>query len=136
MLGNVLAYLRNYFPVRKWYGTYVVSNGSIELPEMQDGQYFRIIGSVFNDGVHKYPVDTLDDEIFTGSIWALAVPKDVVKLAAEIKDWQKKNGEKASGPFQSESFGGYSYTLKSGSDESVTSWQNAFKSRLNTWRKI
>lgn len=136
MLGNVLAYLRNYFPARKWYGTYVVSNGSIELPEMQDGQYFRIIGSVFNDGVHKYPVDTLDDEIFTGSIWALAVPKDVVKLAAEIKDWQKKNGEKASGPFQSESFGGYSYTLKSGSDESVTSWQNAFKSRLNTWRKI
>lgn len=136
MLGNVLAYLRNYFPVRKWYGTYVVSNGSIELPEMQDGQYFRIIGSVFNDGVHKYPVDTLDDEIFTGSIWALAVPKDVVKLAAEIKDWQKKNGEKASGPFQSESFGGYSYTLKSGSDESVTSWQNAFKSRLNAWRKI
>lgn len=136
MLGNVLAYLRNYFPVRKWYGTYVVSNGSIELPEMQDGQYFRIIGSVFNDGVHKYPVDTLDDEIFKGSIWALAVPKDVVNLAAEIKDWQKKNGEKASGPFQSESFGGYSYTLKSGSDESVTSWQNAFKSRLNTWRKI
>ena len=136
MLGNVLAYLRNYFPARKWYGTYVVSNGSIELPEMQDGQYFRIIGSVFNDGVHKYPVDTLDDEIFTGSIWALAVPKDVVELAAEIKDWQKKNGEKASGPFQSESFGGYSYTLKSGSDESVTSWQNAFKSRLNTWRKI
>ena len=136
MLGNVLAYLRNYFPVRKWYGTYVVSNGSIELPEMQDGQYFRIIGSVFNDGVHKYPVDTLDDEIFTGSIWALAVPKDVVELTAEIKEWQKKNGEKAAGPFQSESFGGYSYTLKSGSDESVTSWQNAFKSRLNTWRKI
>ena len=136
MLGNVLAYLRNYFPARKWYGTYVVSNGSIELPEMQDGQYFRIIGSVFNDGVYKYPVDTLDDEIFTGSIWALAVPKDVVELAAEIKEWQKKTGEKASGPFQSESFGGYSYTLKSGSDESVTSWQNAFKSRLNTWRKI
>lgn len=136
MLGNVLTYLRNYFPVRKWYGTYVVSNGSIELPEMQNGQYFRIIGSVFNDGVYKYPVDTLDDEIFTGSIWALAVPKDVVELASEIKEWQKKNGEKASGPFQSESFGGYSYTLKSGSDESVTSWQNAFKSRLNTWRKI
>lgn len=136
MLGNVLAYLRNYFPARKWYGTYVVSNGSIELPEMQDGQYFRIIGSVFNDGVYKYPVDTLDDEIFTGSIWALAVPKDVVELTAEIKEWQKKNGEKAAGPFQSESFGGYSYTLKSGSDESVTSWQNAFKSRLNAWRKI
>ena len=136
MLGNVLAYLRNYFPVRKWYGTYVVSNGSIELPEMQDGQYFRIIGSVFNDGVHKYPVDTLDDEIFTGAIWALAVPKDVVKLAAEIKDWQKKNGEKASGPFQSESFGGYTYTLKSGADGFGASWQSAFASRLNIWRKI
>lgn len=136
MLGNVLAYLRNYFPVRKWYGTYVVSNGSIELPEMQDGQYFRIIGSVFNDGVHKYPVDTLDDEIFTGSIWALAVPKDVVNLAAEIKDWQKKNGEKASGPFQSESFGGYSYTLKSSADGFGASWQSAFAKRLIIWRKI
>jgi hypothetical protein len=136
MLGYVLAYLRNYFPVQKWCGTYVIENGTVELPEMKNGQYFRIIGSVLNDGVYKYPASGLTDEVFSGSVWALAVPKDLPGLVAEIEDWNKKNGEKAAGPFQSESFGGYTYTLKSGADGFGASWQSAFASRLNIWRKI
>lgn len=136
MLGVVLAYLRNYFEVRKTYCTYEIKNGTLVLPDMQDGQYFRIVGSVFNDGVHQYPSSDLTDEDFTGSVWALAIPKDLLGLVAEIEGWQKKNGEKAAGPFQSESFGGYNYTLKSGADGFGASWQSAFASRLNIWRKI
>ena len=136
MLSVVLAYLRNYFPVRKWCGTYVIKNGSVTLPDMQDGQYFRIVGSVFNDGVHQYPSSGLTDEVFTGSVWAMAIPKDLLDLVAEIEEWQKKNGEKAAAPFQSESFGGYTYTLKSNADGFGASWQSAFASRLNIWRKI
>lgn len=136
MLGHVLAYLRNYFPDRKWFGTYVIENGTVELPEIKDGQYFRIIGSVFNDGVYKYPAGGLTGEVFTGAVWALAIPKDFLDLVAEIEEWQKENGEKAAAPFQSESFGGYTYTLKSGADGFGASWQNAFASRLNIWRKI
>jgi len=136
MLGYVLAYLRNYFPVKKWCGTYKVVDGSIELPEMQNGQYFRIIGSVFNDGVHRYPADNLADEIFAGSMWALAIPNDLIEIVREIEKWQEKNGDKAAGPFQSESFGGYSYTLKSNADGFGASWQSAFAKRLSIWRKI
>jgi hypothetical protein len=136
MLGYVLAYLRNYFPVSREFGTYRVENGSIDIADMQDGQYFRIVGSVFNDGVHRYPASGLTDEVFSGTVWSLAVPKDLLDLVAEIEEWQKKNGERAAGPYQSESFGGYSYTLKSGSEGFGASWQSAFASRLNVWRKI
>lgn len=136
MLGVVLAYLRNYFEVRKTYCMYEIKNGTLVLPDMQDGQYFRIVGSVFNDGVHQYPSSDLTDEDFTGSVWALAIPKDLLDLVAEIEEWQTKNGEKAAGPFQSESFGGYTYTLKSNADGFGASWQSAFASRLNIWRKI
>ena len=42
-------------------------------------------------------------------------------------------------PYQSESFGGYSYTKASAgssdSGEGIT-WQKKFKSQLNQWRKI
>lgn len=136
MLGAVLAYLRNYFPVKKWFGTYVIKDGALEIPEIMDGQYYRIIGSVFNDGVHKYAESALTDETFCGSVWSLAVPKELLDIVVEIEDWQKSNGKKAASLFQSESFGGYSYTLKGGTEGFGASWQNAFASRLNIWRKI
>lgn len=136
MLDHVLAYLRNYFPVWYQYGTFDIKNGAITVPELKDGQYFRIVGSVFNDGVHKNPASNLVDETFTGTVYALAIPQALLDLVAEIEKWQAKNGEKAAGPFQSESFGGYSYTLKSNAEGYGASWQSAFASRLNIWRKI
>lgn len=137
MLDNVLAYLRNYFPAWYQYGTFEVKDGSITVPELADGQYFRIVGSVFNDGVHQYPADDLTDETFTGTVWGLAVPKDLLDIVKEVEEWQEKNGTAVSGPYQSESFGGYSYSLKSGSGGSGGfSWQSAFSPRLNRWRKI
>ena len=137
MLDHVLAYLRNYFEIGYIYGTFEIKDGTLSLPEVSDGQYFRIVGSVFNDGVHKNPAGNLTDEAFTGVVWPLAVPKAVIDIATEIEAWQEKNGTAASGLYQSESFGGYSYSLKSGGGSSdVYSWQNAFASRLNRWRKI
>lgn len=137
MLDNVLAYLRNYFPVWYQYGTFDIKNGAITVPELKNGQYFRIVSSVFNDGVHQNPANNLKDETFTGTVWALAIPQDLLDLVTEIEAWQEKNGTAASGPYQSESFGGYSYSLKSGADGSGGfTWQSAFASRLNRWRKI
>lgn len=140
MIDHVLAYLRNYFP--RWYrqGTFIVSNGSIEVDGLQEDQYFRICGSVFNDGVHRYPASDLMDEVFEGTVFALAIPPALLDVVKDIEVWQEKNGEKAAGPFQSESFGGYSYTLKSGAESGSGSggfgWESAFKSRLSRWRKI
>lgn len=138
MLEQVLRHLNNWFLVEIREGTFTVENGSITLPFLLTNQYFRIVGSVFNDGLHQYPAVDLTGETFTGSVWALAVPKAVIDLSVEIEAWQEKNGEAAASPYQSESFGGYSYTKRSAGSDSGTlnGWQDAFKSRLNDWRKL
>lgn len=138
MLENVLRHLKNWFFREARSGTYTVTGGGLELDFLQMGQYFRIVGSVFNDGVYQYNDElALTDETFSGEIWALAIPKAFLDLVAEIELWQTKYGAAATGPFQSESFGGYSYTLKSGgTDSSGVSWQSAFAARLNQWRKL
>ena len=138
MLEQVLRHLNNWFLVEIHEGTFTVENGSIALPFLQNGQYFRICGSVFNDGLHQYPAADLTDETFTGTVWALAVPKAVVTLSEDIAAWQEKNGEAAASPYQSESFGGYSYTKRSAGSDSGTlnGWQDAFRGRLNDWRKL
>lgn len=138
MLEQVLRHLNNWFLVEIREGTFTVENGSITLPFLLTNQYFRIVGSMFNDGLHQYPAVDLTDETFTGSVWVLAVPKAVVSLAKDIAAWEEKNGEAVASPYQSESFGGYSYTKRSaGSDNgTLNGWQGAFKGRLNDWRKL
>lgn len=138
MLEQVLRHLNNWFLVDIHEGEFAVENGSVTLPFLQTNQYFRIVGSVFNDGLHQYPAVDLTDETFTGSVWALAVPKAVVTLSEDIAAWEEKNGEAVASPYQSESFGGYSYTKRSaGSDGgTLNGWQDAFRGGLNEWRKL
>ena len=139
MLEQVLMNIRNWFPVKGGIhsGTFAIKDGGITLPFLANGQYFRICGSVFNDGLHQYPEDDLTDETFNGTIWALAIPKSVIELADEIQKWQEKNGEAASGIYQSESFGGYSYSKATDAETGgAVTWQSAFKKQLNAWRKI
>nr|DAH16766.1 MAG TPA: Protein of unknown function (DUF3199) [Caudoviricetes sp.]DAS04277.1 MAG TPA: Protein of unknown function (DUF3199) [Caudoviricetes sp.] len=136
MLETVLQNLNNWFlvPDGVHAGEFTVQGGQLTLPFLQTGQYFRVVGSVFNDGLHQYPVADLTDETFTGSVWALAVPKAVIELAEEIDAWQTKNGDP--GPFTSESFGGYSYSKATNASGMAVGWQDVFKSRLNDWRRI
>ncbi len=139
MLEQVLSYLNNWFIVRGGvhHGTFVIGNGGITLPFLKDGQYFRIMGSVFNDGLHQYGNTSLTDETFDGTVWALAVPKAVIALSEEIASWQEKNGEASVGPYSSESFGGYSYTKATDSQTGMAvTWQAAFRSRLAPYRKL
>ena len=139
MLEQVLMNIRNWFPVKGgiYSGTFTIKDGGITLPFLADGQYFRICGSVFNDGLHQYPATDLVDEEFSGAIWELAIPPAVVDLADEIGAWQEKNGEASASPYQSESFGGYSYSKATDSvSGGAVTWQSAFKKQLSAWRKI
>ena len=139
MLEQVLMNIRNWFTVDGGIhsGTFTIEDGGITLPFLANGQYFRIIGSVFNDGLHQYPAADLVDEEFSGAIWALAIPAAVVDLADEIGAWQEKNGEASASPYQSESFGGYSYSKATDSvSGGAVTWQSAFKKQLSVWRKI
>lgn len=141
MLETVLTHLKNWFvvPCGVHEGTYTIEYSTLELPFLQEGQYYRICGSVFNDGLHKYGdiEDNLTNETFTGSIWALAVPKAVVELSAKIEDWQEKHGEAVASPYSSESFGGYSYTRVTDSTTGQpATWETVFRTQLNPWRKL
>ena len=139
MLEQVRMNNRRWFPVEggSHSGTFTIKDGGITLPFLADGQYFRICGSVFNDGLHQYNVLSLVDETFTGTIWSLAIPKAVIELADEIQKWQEKNGEASVSPYQSESFGGYSYSKATDAETGgAVTWQSAFKQQLSAWRKI
>ena len=139
MLEQVLMNIRNWFSVDGgiYSGTFTIEDGGITLPFLANGQYFRICGSVFNDGLHQYPEDDLVDETFNGTILALAIPKAVIELADEIGAWQEKNGEASASPYQSESFGGYSYSKATDAETGgAVTWQSAFKKQLSAWRKI
>lgn len=135
MLEQILMHLNNWFlvPYGVHDGTFEVKDGSITLPFLASGQYFRICGSVFNDGLHKYPASDMTDETFTGTVWALAVPKQIATLADEITEWSEKNQPSA---YTSESFGGYSYSKATGSNGTAVGWQEVFKKQLDPYRKI
>lgn len=136
MLEAVLQDLNNWFLVPDGIhtGEFTVQDGGITLPFLQMGQYFRVVGSVLNDGLHKYPAKDMTGETFDGAVWALAVPKAVVALADEIAAWNEKNG--VPGPYASESFGGYSYSRATNASGGAVGWQDVFRSRLNAWRRI
>lgn len=149
MLTELCQELRNWFDnyMPKFDGEFVIENGELVVDDVMDikqGQYYRIVGSVFNDGVHKLGDGGLTDETFTGWVWAMAVPLAVIALADEIDAWQAKYGgvdSQAMSPFSSESFGGYSYTKSSGGYNNsdmggYPDWRKAFAKRLNMWRKI
>ena len=139
MLEQVLMNIRNWFPVKGGIhsGNFTIKDGGVTLPFLADGRYFRICGSVFNDGLHQYNVLDLTDETFNGTIWALAIPKAVIELADEIQKWQKKNGDASVSPYQSESFGGYQYSKATDAETGgAVTWQSAFKQQLSAWRKI
>ena len=145
MLSEVCAYLRNYFyHGEPTIGKIEIVNGALKEPYgLKANQYFRIVGSMFNDGVYQYPLTTLKDEVFDGTIRGMAVPPDLIALIAEMEAWKadKANAYALNSPYQSESKADYSYTLKSGADGSgknsgASALINQFAGRLSRWRKL
>lgn len=150
MLTEICQEIKNWFDrgQPKIFGSFRIEGNIIyqgnKVVTVKDGQYFRIIGSVFNDGVHLMSSDLgLIDEDFNGAIWLMAVPQAVIDLAVKIGSWVDKYGGADSAnmsPYNSESFGGYSYSKSGGGSVDGTSgagtWQGAFAKQLNMWRKI
>ncbi len=139
MLTELCAEIRNYFlaPNGIHRGEFIISGGSIApLDFLKDGQYFRIVGSTFNDGVYQYPTAVLTDETFVGAVWAMAVPPNVIALADEIKAYETSGAAKPS-PYASESYpNGYSYTRATDSSGAPLTWQKVFAKRLNKLRRF
>lgn len=141
MLTELCAELKNYFLHDRigdiHGGDYEISGGGIDLPFLLNGQYFRIVGSVLNDGVYQYPASELVDEKFTGAVWAMAVPPAVIALATEIEAWNEQNAEALASPYTSETVGGYSRTKAApGATSGAFTWRDQFAGRLAKWRRL
>ena len=132
--------LKNWFVIDQYFGEFEISDGELSLSSLKENQYFRIVGSVFNDGVHQKGHAGLTDEIFSGSVWAMAVPPTVIDLLGRINSWEAKYGEAIASPYTSESFGGYSYSKSSGSRANGNvgniDYKSVFGDELNRWRKV
>lgn len=151
MLSEICGFLKNWFDLEKIFGKFRVEDGLLIWEDspgnigLQDGQYYRVTGSVFNNGVHKWGEDALtDEEPFNGSVWLMGVPPDLVAIAGEIEAYMAKYGgteSAAMSPYASESFGGYSYSKGGGNSGSgawgsAPVWFNAFGPRLMRWKKL
>lgn len=146
MLEQVLWHIHNWFAYDKLGVSCAISDGrlpaSVSIPE---GAWYRIEGSLLNDGLHRHPAEDLRDETFSGTITICAIPNALLDVVEEIEDWQEAYNagrDKAlESPYSSESFDGYSYNMRdySGANSSsggLSGWQAEFASRLNTWRKV
>jgi len=152
MLTDVCNYVHNYFEHAIYTGTFNVEDGRIDDLDslVAPGQRFKVCGSALNDGIYTYKSDAIynddgdtsvamADETFTGTITAMAVPVAFLDILSEIKTWQAKNQAVLETPYQSESFGGYSYSKASGSGSNAggaLSWQDVYRARLNAYRRI
>lgn len=145
-LTEICNELNNWFDTKadgekdRLFGTFTIENGTIDLSQsdIKTNQYFRIIGSVFNDGVYQYPPRSLTDETFDGAIWIMYVPHQMFELLDEINEWEEKYGPVVASPFSSESFGGYSYykNYRNSSTIVTTGWKSKFAEKMRKWRKL
>lgn len=138
MIEEVMHYCRNFFISDTRVSDIIhIKGGKIveSLPFIAN-QYIWITGSTLNDGIYQLPIENLLDETFDGEIIGLNPPKAFLRLVDEISKWQEKYSDTVTNPYQSESFNGYSYSKKSGTDASGINWQSQFKKQLSKWRKI
>ena len=145
MLSEICADIKNYFTYKedKHPGKFKVVGGVIVPAVTIPGDYYAVFGSRKNNGVHKTTDVLADEDEFRGNVWAMSIPQDFLDLVKEIEDWQAKYGNvdsEAMSPYNSESFGGYSYSKRAGNaadstDSAGASWQAVYASRLNRWRR-
>ena len=140
--------LRNWFDRARYIGSITIGpDGGVYCDGiavcLAEGQYYRIIGSTFADGVHVYPDADNKQESFDGAVWAMAVPPPVLQLVEDIAAWREKYevaDSSAMSPFFAESFGGYSYSKSVGAGTKISGttadWKSAFASRLSAYRKL
>ena len=145
MLNEICEHLHNFFDTRdgefidRTADTFTISSGLISplSSSLITGQYIRIVGSLLNDGIYLLPsnftISTLVNETFTGAIFGLAIPRDLVTLDTEITAYVAANP--ATG-YVSESFGGWSGSRATGANGAPISWKSAYAARLNRWRKV
>ena len=119
--------------------------GETNRPSFQSPQNVFVLG--MNDGVYTYHADGIKndddtevaglcDETFAGTIRVCSVPPAVLALSREKSQWEATHSGELSGALASESFNGYSYTLKTGKNGGALTWFDTPAGKtLERWRR-
>lgn len=136
-IDDVMRRCCNFFERGYLDGTFSIA-GNVLSPTVNSG-YVYLSGTKHSDGAYRLGSsgqlltdEILEDETFTGRVWALNPPPAFLALCEEIKMFDEKN---PAGSLQSESFGAYSYSRGSGTS-GATTWQEAFSGRLACFRRM
>ena len=144
MLEQILKEMKNYFYVFKEINNISIIDNKINVKgKYKEGQYIRIIGSIFNDGIHKIikvdnnviELENLTNEDFKGTICSLAIPNEIILLSKEIEEFNSKNSNKPSS-YQAESFSNYSYAKATNKRGMPVTWIDVYFNRLKPYKKM
>ena len=144
MLTEICQYLHNYFDYERHFGDISIVGHEVfcngKLLEIESGQYFALFRHRIPLGV--FQKKDLTDKSFTGAVWLMDVPKAILDADAWADAWKANNmaaGSQTNSVYQSESFGGYSYSKGTNSKGKVGAsiFDNAqFAAMLAPYRKL
>ena len=155
----------NYHELDRVVGDYAIENGNISLPFLVNGQFFRIQGSKFNDGVYIYSREyiireaTWEDVLKDNKDWNALTEEEWGNLKhAELIDesftgaiWPMrmpraflKLAQEIEEYNESEAAKPSPYTSESISGHysytkasaAESAWENVFSAKLKRWRKV
>ena len=141
-VGAVMRHVNNYFESGYRATTYSIEGGKLSPTEVfAPGMYVAISGSLFYDGVWKlgdefelvWRKEGTPNETFFGRVWYLQPPADFLNLCEKIAEFARNTPVT---DVQSESFGAYSVTHKSGKNGGILTWEEAFENELQPYRRM
>ena len=134
----------NYFYRTYEYDTFAINNGVISSNgKYLVNQYIKIEGSILNDGVYKIEkmdndkinIASLQDEIFEGCIYGLAVPKGFIELSEKVNEFLVDPKAKIT-DISSESFNNYSWSKGKKSNGANITWNDVFIDDVRAFKQI
>lgn len=143
-LAMVMAECRNHFPIACTAGRMRLEGGVLRLPDALPACRYVYLEGGLQTGVWeaKSALEGLlltrdgqapEDEAFCGRVFCLRPPISFLSLAEAAEAYSEKA---PTGPFVSESFGGYTYTRASGSGGRPLTWQDALRPHLDVFRRM
>lgn len=164
-IESLCAEAHNYFETSKEINDYAIENGIISLPFLSENQFFRIVGSKFNDGIYIYSENfiirdaTWEDVLSDHPDWKALSEKDWGNIKhyaltdeefhggiwpmrmpraflSLAKEVHEYNLSEASKPSPYASENISGHYSYTKGSPSDNAWQNVFRSKLNRWRKV
>lgn len=134
----------NHFYRTYEHDTFAIKSGVISTTgKYLPNQYIKIEGSILNDGIYKIEkmdndkinIASLQDEVFEGCIYGLAVPKGFIELSEKVNEFLQ-NPKSTPTNISSESFNNYSWSKGKKVNGANITWNDVFIDDIRAYKQI